>query len=59
MITDATLELCVSFIAQADSLSLEAEEMLTLSLSGPENVMIGNATLIVTILDADGTCIHT
>ena len=40
MITATSTETCVSFIALADSLGLEGEKMLTLSLNGPENVMM-------------------
>ena len=58
VITATSTETCVSFIALADSLGLEGEEMLSLSLSGPENVMIGNATLDITIQDADGMYVH-
>ena len=52
--TDVTAETCVNFIALADSLGLEGQETLSLMLSGPENVQFGNATLSITINDADG-----
>ena len=57
-ITATTSDPCVSFIAVADNLGLEGEEMLTLSLSGPDNVMIDIDTVSITILDADGMYTH-
>ena len=54
VITSTDTEPCIVFIALADSLALEGEEMLTLSLSGPESVMINNATITITIVDTDG-----
>ena len=58
VITATDTEPCIVFIALADSLALEGEEMLTLSLSAPESVTISNATITITIVDADGmyTC---
>ena len=58
VITPTDTEPCIVFIALADSLALEGEEMLTLSLSGPESVMISNATITITIVDADGMYTH-
>ena len=58
VITATNREPCVSFIALADSLGLEGDEMLSLSLSGPNNVMISNTTVNITILDADGMHTH-
>ena len=52
-------EPCVVFTALADSLALEGQELLTLSLSGPDNVIISNATFNIIIIDADGTCLYT
>ena len=52
MITPAQPNPCVDFIAVADSLGIEGQETLSLSLSGPGN---GISTLDITITDADGT----
>ena len=52
-------EPCVVFTALADSLALEGQEMLTLSLSGPENVIISNATVNIIINDANGMYLYT
>ena len=58
MITATNREPCVRFTALADNLGLEGDEMLSLSLSGPDNVMISIATVTITILDADGMHTH-
>ena len=55
MITPAQPNPCVDFIAVADSLGIEGQETLSLSLSGPGNVLFGISTLDITITDADGT----
>ena len=55
MITPAQPTSCVDFIAVADSLGIEGQETLSLSLSGPGNVLFGISTLNITITDADGT----
>ena len=55
VITSTDTEPCIVFIALADSLALEGEETLTLSLSGPESVMFSNTTITITIVDADST----
>ena len=47
-------EPCVSFQAIADGLGLEGVENLTLSLSGPPNVQLTNASLHICIQDSDG-----
>ena len=47
-------EPCISFTAVDDDLGLEGQEMLTLSLSGPSNVMFQNVSLTVIIDDGDG-----
>ena len=54
-ITATATKLCVSFIALADNLALEGQEMLTLSLSGPDNVIVDTANVNITIDDGDGT----
>ena len=47
-------EPCINFTAVADDLGLEGQEMLTLNLSGPSNVMFQNVSLTVIIDDGDG-----
>ena len=58
LISSTTLTPCVSFQALADGLGLEGDETLTLSLSGPENVLFGQNTLEITILDIDGMLVN-
>ena len=53
-LTAVNPEPCISFTAVDDDLGLEGQEMLTLSLSGPSNVMFQNISLTVIIDDGDG-----
>jgi hypothetical protein len=53
VITATDTKLCVSFIALADNLALEGQEMLTLSLSGPDNVIVDMPTVTIGIDDTD------
>ena len=53
-LTAVTPEPCISFTAVDDDLGLEGQEMLTLSLSGPPNVIFRNVLLTVIIDDGDG-----
>ena len=53
-LTTGNPEPCISFTAVADDLGLEGQEMLTLSLSGPPNIMFQNVSLTVIINDSDG-----
>ena len=57
-ITAVNPEPCISFTAVADDLGLEGQEMLTLSLSGPSNVIFQNISLTVIIDDGDGMYLH-
>ena len=57
-LTAVNPEPCISFTAVADDLGLEGQEMLTLSLSGPSNVMFQNVSLTVIINDGDGMYLH-
>ncbi|CAI8040262.1 hypothetical protein GBAR_LOCUS22443, partial [Geodia barretti] len=52
-ITRTMTEPCVRFQAIADDLGLEGVENLTLSLSGPPNVQLTNASLHICIQDSD------
>jgi hypothetical protein len=52
-ITETVTEPCVSYQAIADGLGLEGVENLTLSLSGPPNVQLTNASLHICIQDSD------
>ena len=54
VITSAEPNPCVRFDALVDNVALEGTETLTLSLSGPDNVMFGIASVEVMIEDADG-----
>ena len=54
VITSAEPNPCVRFDALVDNLALEGTETLTLSLSGPDNVMFGITSVEVMIEDADG-----
>ena len=53
-ITAVNPEPCINFTAVADDLGLEGQEMLTLNLSGPSNVILKNISLTVIIDDGDG-----
>ena len=53
-ITETVTEPCVRFQAIADGLGLEGVENLTLSLSGPPNVQLTNASLHFCIQDSEG-----
>ena len=53
-LTAVNPEPCINFTAVDDDLGLEGQEMLTLSLSGPSNVMFQNVSLTVIIDDGDG-----
>ena len=53
-LTAVNPEPCINFTAVADDLGLEGQEMLTLSLSGPSNVIFQNVSLTVIIDDVDG-----
>ena len=44
----------MEFIALVDSVDEEGEETLSLSLSGPDNVLFGVSVLNITIIDLDG-----
>ena len=55
-ITTRNTQPCVGFRALADDLALEGDETLILSLSAPENVLLGFDTVTITIQDADGMC---
>ena len=57
-LTSVNPEPCINFTAVADDLGLEGQEMLTLSLSGPSNVMFQNVSLTVIINDGDGMYLH-
>ena len=57
-LTAVNPEPCISFTAVADDLGLEGKEMLTLSLSGPSNIMFQNVSLTVIIDDGDGMYLH-
>ena len=59
IVTATDTKLCVSFIALADNLALEGQEMLTLSLSGPDNVIVDMPTVTIGIDDTDGMYTHT
>ena len=60
IITATDTKLCVSFTALADDLALEGQEMLMLSLSGPDNVIVDMPTVTIGIDDTDGMyCVHT
>ena len=54
-LTAVNPEPCISFIAVADNLGLEGQEMLTLSLSAPSSIVVQNSSLTVNIRDGDGT----
>ena len=53
-LTAVNPEPCINFTAVADDLGLEGQEMLTLSLSGPSNIIFQNVSLTVIIDDGDG-----
>ena len=57
-LTAVNPEPCISFTAVADDLGLEGQEILTLSLSGPSNIMFQNVSLTVIIDDGDGMYLH-
>ena len=57
-LTAVNPEPCINFTAVADELGLEGQEMLTLNLSGPSNVMFQNVSLTVIINDGDGMYLH-
>lgn len=54
ILTVANPEPCISFIAIADKIGLEGQEVVTVNLSAPPNIILQKCSLTVNIEDRDG-----
>ena len=55
-ITPTTRESCFSVFALDDDVALEGEEIVILTLTAPNSVIITNSLFEITIIDTDGMC---